>query len=160
MKARVALSLVVQLYNLRVYHPEGRGELRGARGKQTLYWRQRVKPDPLGAAYEIEIRCGEVGAPDVLVRSPDLRELAGGRKLPHIYTDVDGMVRLCLWADGEWGRSKLIAKTIVIWAAEWFWFFEHWLVTGHWFGGGTHPTPFSPPPGQLNDDLANLSDFI
>ena len=36
-------------------------------------------------------------------------------------------------------------KLIVPWAAEWFWFFEHWLVTGEWLGGGSHPVPIVPP---------------
>ena len=35
----------------------------------------------------------------------------------------------------------LIAETIIPWAAEWLFFFEGWLIDGHWAGGGTHPEP-------------------
>lgn len=33
----------------------------------------------------------------------------------------------------------LIANTIVPWAVEWLFFYEVWLVTGEWGGGGEWP---------------------
>jgi hypothetical protein len=139
------LSLTVQLLNLRKYHPEGTGSVTGMPGRQSLVWRQGVRPDPLGAAYSIELRYKDGGVPEVLVRDPDLRLIAGGRRLPHIYDDVDGMVSLCLWKRGDWRQSRPVATTQIVWAAEWFWFFEYWLPTGVWLGGGTHETPVCPP---------------
>jgi hypothetical protein len=32
-----------------------------------------------------------------------------------------------------------IADTIVPWAALWLVFYEYWLATGLWLGGGEHP---------------------
>lgn len=32
-----------------------------------------------------------------------------------------------------------VANTIVPWLAEWLEFYEGWLVTGIWYGGGEHP---------------------
>jgi hypothetical protein len=30
-------------------------------------------------------------------------------------------------------------KTIVPWATKWLYYFEHWLATDDWQGGGEHP---------------------
>jgi hypothetical protein len=32
-----------------------------------------------------------------------------------------------------------IAHTIIPWSVLWFYFFEGWLATGEWEGGGEHP---------------------
>lgn len=77
--------------------------------------------------------------PEVLVLAPDLKVVTGERTLPHVYPDVDGLVSLCLFWGKDWSPTKLAAKTLVPWTADWFWFFEHWLHTGTWLGGGTHP---------------------
>ena len=29
--------------------------------------------------------------------------------------------------------------TLIPWTAEWLWYFEDWLATGVWSGGGEHP---------------------
>lgn len=34
----------------------------------------------------------------------------------------------------------LISETIVPWASEWLFYFELWLVTKEWMGGGEHPS--------------------
>jgi len=33
-----------------------------------------------------------------------------------------------------------IADTIIAWASEWLFFYELWLATGEWHGGGHDPT--------------------
>jgi hypothetical protein len=35
----------------------------------------------------------------------------------------------------------LLAYTVVPWTSEWLVFYELWLITGEWLGGGTHPAP-------------------
>lgn len=32
-----------------------------------------------------------------------------------------------------------LADTIVVWASEWLFFYESWLLTGDWLGGGHEP---------------------
>ncbi|WP_258193290.1 hypothetical protein [Paraburkholderia sp. BL25I1N1] len=34
-----------------------------------------------------------------------------------------------------------LADTHLAWTVEWLGYFEEWLVTGEWAGGGYHPTP-------------------
>ena len=65
--------------------------------------------------------------------------------LPHVYlrhprTKTLGPF-LCLF-DGrsrQWSSESSIALTTVLWSTLWLSFFEGWLITGHWSGGGVHP---------------------
>jgi hypothetical protein len=82
--------------------------------------------------------------PEVWVVSPELEIRSGERRLPHTYLPKarpESQAPLCLhlWKDGEWSTSDYIAETIVPWTAEWLHFYEGWLVTGTWHGGGIHP---------------------
>jgi hypothetical protein len=36
----------------------------------------------------------------------------------------------------EWTPRMPIAKTIVPWISDWLFYYESWLVTGEWLGGG------------------------
>lgn len=39
----------------------------------------------------------------------------------------------------QWSVENLLAETTLPWTCEWLLFFEGWLVTGTWEGGGRHP---------------------
>jgi hypothetical protein len=39
----------------------------------------------------------------------------------------------------EWDDFMSFRETIVPWSIEWTEFYELWLLTGEWFGGGVHP---------------------
>src|SRR5687768_3036319 len=114
---------------------QGRGCVRSG----ELTWEFDVRPHPLSRTYSLRIRFRKVGAPKVFVLNPNLNELAGGRRLPHVYSIKP--VRLCLYFpdDNEWTPDKSISETIVPWAYLWLLYFEHWLATDEWQGGGTHP---------------------
>jgi len=32
-----------------------------------------------------------------------------------------------------------LTQTLIPWTAEWLWYFEDWLTTRDWAGGGMHP---------------------
>jgi hypothetical protein len=104
-----------------------------------LVWEYTDQPTLLSREYllRIEYRRGDV--PRVFVKEPDIRALAGGRELPHVYKDP---VRLCLYLprSGEWDGSKRIDLTFVPWAAVWLYYFEEWLASDDWKGGGVHPS--------------------
>jgi hypothetical protein len=84
----------------------------------------------------ITFRPGE--SPRVIAVSPSLTELAGERKIPHVYYDP---LRLCLYlpGSGEWESHMRIDKTFVPWTATWLYYFEEWLESDDWKGGGEHP---------------------
>jgi hypothetical protein len=114
---------------------EGSGSL----GRGRLVWTWQVAPSALSRLYTLKLLFKEGGSPKVFVEEPDLVALAEGRKIPHLYSEAP--VKLCLYlpGSGEWHSGLLIAKTIIPWAALWLYFFEEWLISDEWKGGGQHP---------------------
>lgn len=104
-----------------------------------LTWDFDAQPTPISRSYRLRLRYCQGGTPEVVVLAPDLGSLAGGRDLPHVYEQTPP--RLCLYMPGtsEWTPNRMIADTIVPWALLWCFYFEDWLLTDHWSGGGEHP---------------------
>ena len=49
-------------------------------------------------------------------------------------------VEICLYRYAfEFSRYKLLANTVIPWIVEWLFYYEIWLTTGEWLGGGEHP---------------------
>lgn len=107
--------------------------------KGELVWEFDARPSPLSRIYRLRIQFKKGDYPNVLVVHPDLNVLADGRYLPHVYSTKP--VKLCLHypAAKEWTWADSIAETIVPWAYLWLLYFEHWLITDEWQGGGKHP---------------------
>lgn len=112
----------------------GHGQVR--RGE--LVWTFDARPSPISRIYRLRIRLKKFGHPEITVLSPNLKDLAKGRYLPHVYST--NPVSLCLHFPSykEWSFDKSIAETIVPWAYLWLFYFEHWLATDEWQGGGKH----------------------
>lgn len=64
--------------------------------------------------------------------------------IPHVYPNKEDPDHpfLCLFDPraGGWSINDLVADTTVPWTARWLAFYEGWLATGKWRGGGSHPT--------------------
>jgi hypothetical protein len=75
-------------------------------------------------------------SPKVYVDRPKLRRQTPEEPIPHTFADD----RPCLfYPDGnEWSAKSPIALTIVPWLMEWLVYYEAWLFTGEWQGGGLH----------------------
>jgi hypothetical protein len=102
-----------------------------------LVWECDARPDPLSRTYSLRIVYQEGGSPKVFVVNPDLTELADGRDIPHVYEQKP--TRLCLFLPGTWSSTDQLSETIVPWATVWLHYFEEWLVSNDWKGGGEHP---------------------
>ena len=100
----------------------------------TVNWEGNVKPLPLSQSYLVRIRYEMFRRPQVWVISPKLQLRDGAFSLPHTYLGD----YLCLdYPDyNEWTSAKYIADTIVPWISLWLMFYEAWLATGEWLGGG------------------------
>ena len=59
-----------------------------------------------------------------------------GNIVPHMYNDGS----LCLFysPNQEWSYDDLWAESLIPWASLWLYYYEIWLQTGEWLGGGIH----------------------
>lgn len=101
-----------------------------------------MAPNALSRVYRCSLKLYPAKFPELFVVDPDPKALAPGRVLPHVYPH-DGLgTQLCLWLPQaqEWAAQMPLNETYLAWAAEWLDYFEEWLVTDEWSGGGEHPT--------------------
>lgn len=125
---------------MKLFHPHFR-VARPTPAKRV--WKGDVTPTALSDSYKIAISYKLGSSPRIDVISPKLALADGEDKLPHVYED-DG---LCLYYPkaGEWHAGRSIAEYIVPWISIWLTFYEGWLATGHWHGGGIdHGVPRTP----------------
>src|SRR5450759_4610748 len=116
-------------------------------------WRGPLRP--IAASYEIGIAyCPRIWLGGAIVSNPwvtvqvlkptiGLDPRGTGEKPPHIFRrpDIEAGWALCLYdpRQDDWQPDRLLAETIIPWAAEWLFFYEGWLIDGRWAGGGEHP---------------------
>lgn len=128
-----AKTVAQQALLLRQLPVTRRSEARAGR----LVWEGQIQPTSHSEAYVVRIDYKPPKRPEISVVSPPL-EPPEGVRLPHIYPGE----RLCLCYPGQWGPEMRIDMTLVPWAAEWLFYYELWLFTGVWHGGG-HDSPQS-----------------
>ena len=112
----------------------------GALYPGRFVWRYVTSPTPLSRLYSIRLNFRARQPPQATVEDPALRDLAGGRRLPHVYEQEPPRLCLYLPGNGEWQPWMRIDHTIVPWTALWLFYFEEWLVSDKWKGGGVHPS--------------------
>lgn len=130
------VQLVEQMIALRMSFPSARCEI--IKGK--LWWLGKIKPSPLSKEYTVLMTYKMWEVPQVWVVGNEL-ECLDSCDFPHYYEikEKDEMVRICLYRYDEFSPYKVLSKTIVPWIVEWLYFYEIWLATGEWCGGGQHP---------------------
>ena len=86
--------------------------------------------------YKVSIAV-ENGKPDVTILAPGLLVSNGQFTEVHMY----GPQRPCLYRpdSDDWNPPHEKFPSIVTWLSEWLFFYELWLSTGEWLGGGEHP---------------------
>lgn len=95
-----------------------------------------VQPTPMSDSYKVSIAVKD-GEPDVTILAPQLLVSKGQFIEVHMY----GPQKPCLYrpdAD-DWNPVNEKFPSIVTWLSEWLFFYELWLSTGEWLGGGEHP---------------------
>lgn len=108
--------------------------------KNQLFWTGKIQPTALSKEYRVILVYQLGKSPRVWVIGDELEKL-DDINFPHKF-DVDAenkMVRICLYRYSEFNSSKLLANTIIPWTIEWLYYYELWLATGEWLGGGEHP---------------------
>jgi hypothetical protein len=100
-----------------------------------LHWQGNLQPSRASRTFTLSLtHDGGDQTPAVTVVHPQLRTEEVER-LPHVYPGDE----LCLCYPSEWNAGKLIAYTIIPWAAEWLLQYEIFVATGSWHGGGHEP---------------------
>ena len=131
-------TLAQQAARLRTAQPDSK--VRFDQAGNRLVWTGHLRPTALSGWYRlrIDVRRSRQMAPDVYVESPKLRDRSD-ETVPHLYDRE--RARLCLWIPGrgEWSARMWIVDSVLLWASEWLFFYEVWLATGDWCGGGEHP---------------------
>lgn len=143
------LNIAHQLRDLQRLYPDGNGRI----ARDRLVWQGKLKPSAFSREFLTQIEYQEGHFPTTRVLQPSIRELAGDRKLPHVFCGVGDPLCLFYAPAREWNSSMLIARTILPWTCEWLFHFEAWLFTGKWDGGGVHTEPGAPQSQVTNAHL-------
>lgn len=98
----------------------------------------QLKPSKGSLKYSVRL-IAKIGSTnvDVFVMRPNIRELKKSFPIPHLYPNGS----LCLYYPdyNEWNPNDFWADTLIPWTCLWLYYFELWLATGKWLGGGIHP---------------------
>lgn len=135
-KAR-RLSLAQQACILKQRHPESVCRIR----QGSLYCRiDELRAYDCSHHYSLEIIKYPGRPVEIWLSGNVLRKCADLKMIPHIYdfNEANHKVMLCL-SYKDWQPSQAYTDTFIPWAMEWIFYFEVWLYTGEWSGGGKHP---------------------
>jgi hypothetical protein len=127
---RRGLTVFEQAADMRLSQPEFVQRL----SQTGMSWTGPLTPTPLSVTYTIEIVYRRHWPPQVWVKHPMLAVKKEDFRVVHIYSEGC----LCLNAEEEWRPWMTISSTFVPWAAEWLFYFEAWIATGAWHGGGEY----------------------
>lgn len=131
------ITLLQQSIALRTAYPDGMCNIEK---HNRLFWGGKICPTPLSQQYNVLLSYELGGIPHVWVIGDELQKL-DDPEFPHKF-EIDKknkMVRLCLYRYQEFNQHKYLSRTIIPWTVEWLYFYEIWLATGKWCGGGDHP---------------------
>jgi hypothetical protein len=111
----------------------------------TLHWQGNLQPSPLSKSYEVEMIYQISFPPKIYVIGNNLKKLDDPH-FPHKYQvfKEENKARICLDRYHVFNKSKYLTLTIIPWTIEWLYFYEIWLATGEWCGGGEHPANNKP----------------
>lgn len=132
---RGELTLRQQCVAMRVFVPSWRRK-RSPRG--LVCWEGWLRPTDYSDRYKLRIELTHHTPPQAFVLSHSLMN-AKGEVAPHVYRNES----LCLYRPkyDEWERGMFVHETTIPWSSLWLYYYEIWLTTGKWMGGGEHPEP-------------------
>lgn len=131
-KGRKGIPAITQLATIKEGFPEAKIK-RVKRGHYEVI--VPLKPKNISRTYYVKITFTEFGA-KVFVINEVLKVAENREKLPHVYDHEKQQLCLFSLSKKEWNSKQLIVKTLIPWASEWLFYYELWLPTGEWFGGG------------------------
>jgi hypothetical protein len=135
----VGPTLWQQAANIRATCPDLHVSVRG----KTLVADGVVRGDPLTRRYRVRLKYQKGFEPQVFILDPPLRR----RRPDQVVAHTIGPDRPCLFTPlRDWHPRLYLGQSVVPWLMEWIVFYEGWLATGHWAGGGTLPAGYDNQP--------------
>lgn len=128
------LSVAQQAFAIRSLLPDARVTFKAKTGMDVF---AVIQPTAMSRQYTVRIAYHSRGVPQIYVVAPELKLHPEANVLPHTYPGD----KLCLHLPREWRPDMYIAHTTIPWTSEWLFYYELWLVTGRWNGGGHEPQP-------------------
>lgn len=109
--------------------------------RDSIQWTGQIEPLPICDTYTIKVDYTTGGYPQVRVLSPELVVAPGRKVIPHMFDQEI----LCLFRgrNRHWHPGDGFNRNIIPWTSMWLYYYEIWLATGEWHGGGEHPDPRS-----------------
>lgn len=97
----------------------------------------KFQPSPVSPFYKILINYPLYETIEVWACISNYDEIKD-KNIPHIYSKnpIKKRLRLCLYYGDEFKRGMSIVETLIPWTVEWLYYYELWLATGKWLGGG------------------------
>lgn len=126
------LNIAIQKGNLEREYPNAKITL----NKNVLVWLDYIQPTPVAKEYQIKMVYKHKQHPNVYVIKPKLDLFPKATSLPHVYSTEEQWLCLYYRRTKEWKSNMLLSKTVIPWTHEWLYFYELWLATGKWLGGG------------------------
>lgn len=131
------INIAVQYGNLKSLTPDAKITLKN----NVLVWLGFIQPTSVSKAYKAKIVYKFRHHPNIYVVKPKLELYPGSNTLPHVYSTEKQWLCLYYRKAREWKSNMLLSETIIPWTKEWFYFYELWLATGKWLGGGNEHAP-------------------
>lgn len=117
----------------------------GAFKRNCFYWEFTAQPTPLSKAYLVLLVFHiDNYSPDVFVLDKDVWDVSKKRSIPHLYDFK--RIKLCLYYPSykDWDQSMPLSSTFIPWIYLWLYYYEEWLYSREWKGGGIHPETKEP----------------
>lgn len=132
MQKNKGLTIAQQKYMLEKIFPNSKCSYSG---HDKIVWNYQLKPTELSSYYDVKL-VYDGYSPMVFIVNPNpLQKAKGKTTLPHVYDQEKQ--QLCLYRK-DWNNTMSLSKTVVPWIADWLFYYEIWLYTGIWEGGGVH----------------------
>ena len=137
-RSKKKLTLAEQLFALRQSYSDAECYIVG---HKKLVWKGTLCPTTLSRTYPVALEYTLGYKPKVTVSGDGIRKI-DDPDFPHVFHRdyKKNEVEICLCYGDDFSSDMLIADTYIPWAIEWLYFYEIWLVTGEWHGGGLHPS--------------------
>jgi hypothetical protein len=112
----------------------------GAIEKDYFYWEFDVKPSTFSRVYRVLLIWDfSKNNPQVYILNEEVHKVANKRVIPHLYSQEK--IQLCLFKPSynQFSMSMSLCETIIPWTYLWISYYEEWLYSDEWKGGGIHP---------------------